>query len=149
MTDAESTESTLRRLEELGVCRADDAQVIIVRAKQKTKTLASCGKSGAEEDVQMLARWRYNAAVRHGIRDYRARCQSPPPPTLTGDDEEFFRAQQYAQHLPSCPQCKGKNLEPAALQTRSADEGPSIYMKCRACKKIVRPVYNTREKSKV
>ena len=136
------TESTRRRLEELGVCCADDVQDIVVRAKEQMAASLFCGQGVAEkEDAQMLARFRYNAAVRHGIRDYRARCQSPPPPTLTGDDEEFFRAQQYAKHLPTCPDCKGKNLEPAALQTRSADEGPSIYMKCIACNKIVRPRY--------
>lgn len=137
MADAEPTR---RRLKQLGVNCVGDARDMVVRAKQHMAEFL-LSADGDEKDAQMLARWRYNAAVRGEIRNYRARCQSPPPPTLTGDDEEFFRAQQYAQHLPTCPDCKGKNLEPAALQTRSADEGPSIYMKCIACNKIVRPKY--------
>lgn len=140
-----TTTETCRRLRDLGVGGADEARAMALRAKQQMAALPSCGEGGGDEEAKMLARWRYNAAVRGAIQNYRARSQSPPPPSLTGDDEEFFRAHQYAKHLPSCPECKGKNLEPAALQTRSADEGPSIYMKCRACKKIVRPVYNTRE----
>jgi len=135
------TEATCRRLQQLGVSCADDAQNMVLRAKLQMATLPLCGEGSDDKEVQMLARWRYNAAVRGEIQKYRAQCQSPPPPSLTGDDEEFFRAQQYAQHLPTCPDCKGKNLEPAALQTRSADEGPSIYMKCIACNKIVRPRY--------
>mgnify|MGYP002025360864 CR=1 FL=1 len=137
-----TTAETCRRLRDLGVGDADEARAMALRARKKC---ASEERAPADEGDVMMARWRYNAAVRGEIGNYRARSQSPPPPSLTGDDEEFFRAQQYAKHLPSCPECKGKNLEPAALQTRSADEGPSIYMKCRACKKIVRPVYNTRE----
>lgn len=138
MTD---TEATCRRLQQLGVLCADDAQNIALRVKQQMATLPLCGEGGDEKEAQMLAQWRYNAAIRGEIKNYRARSQSPPPASLTGDDEEFFRAQQYAKHLPTCPHCEGKNLEPAALQTRSADEGPSIYMKCISCSKIVRPRY--------
>ena len=138
MTDAEATRI---RLEQLGIRCADDAQNIMLRVKQEMATMPICGDSGNEKEAQMLARWRYNAAIRGEIQNYRARCQSPPPHSLTGADEEFFRAQQYAKHLPTCPHCEGKNLEPAALQTRSADEGPSIYMKCISCSKIVRPRY--------
>lgn len=135
------SKTTCRRLQQLGISDTDSARDIVLRAKQQMATFQLRAGSGDDEDAQMLAQWRYNAAVRGEIQNYRARCQSPPPPNLTGDDEEFFRSQQYAQHLPTCPDCKGKNLEPAALQTRSADEGPSIYMKCISCNKIVRPRY--------
>ena len=137
---AESDAACLR-LQQLGIRDADKAREMALRAKQQTAALQSCAEGDGDEDALMLARWRYNAAVRGEIQHYRARCQSPPPPSLAGEDEEFFRSQQYAEHLPSCPGCKGKNLEPAALQTRSADEGPSIFMKCISCNKIVRPRY--------
>jgi DNA-directed RNA polymerase subunit M/transcription elongation factor TFIIS len=135
------TEATCVRLQQLGIHGADAARDIILRVKQEMGKLPLRGQGGDDKEAQMLARWRYNAAVRGAIQNYRARSQSPPPASLTGADEEFFRAQQYAKHLPTCPECKGKNLEPAALQTRSADEGPSIYMKCISCNKIVRPTY--------
>lgn len=136
-----TTAETCRRLKELGVCDATEALAMALRAQKVSEAVVSSGNYAQEKegDVALMARWRYNAAVRGEIKRYRSRSQSPPPPSLSGDDEEFFRA--HAKHLPSCPDCKGKNLEPAALQTRSADEGPSIYMKCKACNKIVRPVY--------
>ena len=135
------TDATSTRLQRLGIHGADAARDIVLRAKQQMANLPLRRQGNDDKEAQMLARWRYNAAVRGEIRNYRARSQSPPPASLTGADEEFFRAQQYAKHLPTCPHCKGKNLEPAALQTRSADEGPSIYMKCISCNKIVRPTY--------
>jgi len=136
------TDKTCHRLQDLGVCDAHEARAMVSRAESKCTTIDLGAVAGAtEDDAILFARWRYNVAVRGEIRLHRSRCQSPPPPSLSGDDEEFFRAQQYEKHLPACPDCKGKNLEPAALQTRSADEGPSIYMKCISCNKIVRPKY--------
>jgi len=141
------TEATCMRLQQLGIRCAEDAQNIALRVKQQMAKLPLCGEGGGDEEAQMLARWRYNAAVRGEIQNYRARCQSPPPPSLTGDDEEFFRAQQYAKHLPTCPDCDGVDLAQVdeGHIMRSADEGPTIHMKCKTCNKIVRPVYNMKE----
>lgn len=134
------TEDVLRRLREVGIHDASEAHGMAQRAAEKADIGLACDER--DDFVAMVARWRYNAAVRGEIQRYRARCQSPPPPSLTGDDEEFVRSKQFARHLPSCPHCKGVNLEQAAIQTRSADEGPSIYMKCITCEKIVRPHYH-------
>lgn len=136
------TEATCARLLQLGIRRVDEAQDIARRAMDRVGEPPVCGGE-VGDDASMLARWRYNSAVRVEIQNYRARCQSPPPPSLSGDDEEFFRSQQYAKHLPTCPDCDGVDLAKVdeGHMVRSADEGPTIHMKCKTCNKIVRPVY--------
>ena len=131
----------------LGIADAGGAEEMARRARRMCDFgVGDVGGSVSEQDAVKFARWKYNAAVRGEIRQYRGKSQSPPPPDFNGDDEEFYRSYRarHDQHLPTCPHCKGKNLEPAALQTRSADEGPSIFMKCKACDKIVRPLYSSK-----
>lgn len=139
-------EVTCKRLMDLRIAEGGDAADIASKARRACECdiVSHDDASVSQEDVARFARWKYNAAVRGEIRQYRAKSQSPPPPDFNGDDEEYYRSYRarHGRHLPTCPHCKGKNLEPAALQTRSADEGPSIFMKCKACDKIVRPQYS-------
>ena len=85
-------------------------------------------------EEQMMMALEVHDGCKTGNRVVSRSKPKPPPLSFTGDDQEFFRAQQISKHLPTCPQCGGNELERAALQTRSSDEGPTIYMKCSVCK---------------
>lgn len=110
--------------------------------------------NGAEEvptDTPSQAKMRKNFTLRRTVQEYRSRSQgyrsrsqSPSPPLplpyiVAGEQEQ-------TQMLPVCAECGSARLEHAALQTRSADEGPSLFFKCLnpACdhfNTIVRPIY--------
>jgi len=119
--------------------------------------MAGAGKVATDTPEQ--AGWRVNFTLRRTVQEYRSRAQSPPPvPPLpaswTGeaageaeeaeDAEEAEEAEEAA--VPVCAVCGGASLEHAALQTRRADEGPSLFFRCKnktcaSYNEIVRPVY--------
>ena len=101
--------------------------------------LASVDVITVDTDTDRQARGRRNAAIRTAIMEYRARAQSPPPPEMREGVED--EVEENEDLLARCPDCKGTRLQHAALQTRSADEGPSNYFRCLHCKKVVTPVY--------
>ena len=83
-------------------------------------------------DTPSQAKMRKNFTLRRTVQEYRSRSQgyrsrsqspSPPLPLPYTVAEE----QEETQMLPVCAECGSARLEHAALQTRSADEGPSLF----------------------
>lgn len=142
--DADVLKAHLRRLL---VCSQSDAEAMWVdmhgAGKVATDTLEQAG-------------WRLNFTLRRTVQEFRSRAQSPPPvPPLPlsevlvaarqGDNPEAPEP-QAATCVPVCAVCGGDRLEHAAIQTRAADEGPTLFAKCKNPKcasynTIVRPVY--------
>ena len=110
--------------------------------------MAQCGVNGRVESPTRESKMKYNFDLRRSVQEYRSRSQSPQPhPVLPGakeDDED--NAMEGERFMPRCPKCFTTQLEHAAIQTRSADEAPTNFYKCKNAKcecfnKIVKPVY--------
>ena len=138
--DASSAERHVLRqhLQRLLECNERDADGI----------MAQCGVNGRVESPTRESKMKYNYDLRRSVQEYRSRSQSPQPhPVLPGskeDDEDY--AIEGERFMPRCPKCFTTQLEHAAIQTRSNDEAPTNFYKCKNTKcecfnKIVKPVY--------